>query len=235
MVDDPPRGVQHFRGIDWGASEEHPFSCVWGFRDGVGDWWIYDEYWNNSQSAVTGDHIAEINGRWPWPDGNPLYGPAFADPSRPGEINAFNAGGINCQPASNDVYKGIDLVRSLLKVNPKTRRPRLFISKKRCEHLVQEFRKYRWLKGKKSTSGSILNPKVAQPVPLKRDDDMVDAARYMLYSAQAREGAVPGSTQYSRDTAKRAGLQLDRSGAGAAAMGPTGATPATGWFQRGRQ
>lgn len=234
LVENPPKNVWHFRGLDWGASEEHPFACVWGFRDGAGDWWIYDEYWNNRQDAITSDHIQEILNRWPWPEGSPWHGPTFADPSRPGEINAFNAGGINTQPAGNDVYKGIDLVRSLLKINPRTRRPRLFISKKRCQHLVDELRKYRWLKGKKSAGGSILNPKVAQPVPLKRDDDTVDALRYLLYSAHAREGAVPGSTQFSRDTAKRSGLQLDRSGAGASAQQPIRG-PGGGWFHRTKQ
>lgn len=229
-----PAGVWHFRGTDWGASEEHPFAFGWGFRDGAGDWWIYDEYWSNRQDAITADHIAEINARWSWPEGNPFYGPNFADPSRPGEMNAFNAGGIPTMPASNDVYKGIDLVRSLLKINPRTRRPRLFIHKRRCPHLIEEMRKYRWMKGKRSTSGSILNPKVAQPVPLKRDDDSCDWLRYMLYSASMQTGVVPGSTQFSRDTAKRSGLQLDRSGAGAAAAQPIRGTPGA-WFHRNKQ
>lgn len=229
-----PSGVWHYRAVDWGASEEHPFASGWGYRDGAGDWWIYDEYWNNRQDAVTSDHIEEIQTRWPWPANSPFFGPTFADPSRPGEMNAFNLAGIDTQPASNDVFKGIDLVRSLLKINPKTRRPRLFIHKKRCPHLIEELRKYRWKKGKKNTSGTVLNPQVAKPEPLKRDDDSVDWLRYLLYSAHTREGVVPGSTKFSRDTAKRAGLQLDRSGAGASASQQVRGAGG-GWFHRTRQ
>jgi len=241
-------GLWHFRGLDWGASEEHPFATIWGARDGMGTWWIYDEYWNNSQSAVTRDHAHEIYSRWKWPTSGPYFGATFADPSRPGEINALAQGfeetktlpavpSINVQPASNSVYKGIDLVRSLLKVQPASNTPRIFICKERCPHLIDELRKYRWLKGKKATGGSILNPRVAQPVPLKRDDDCVDALRYLLLSATAHEGATPSSMTYRAFEAKRAGINLDTTGIGARsqsqAMGERGERQ--GVFKRTRK
>ena len=40
---DFPDEVTHFRAVDWGASIEHPFVCLWGYVDGQGDWKIYDE------------------------------------------------------------------------------------------------------------------------------------------------------------------------------------------------
>jgi phage terminase large subunit-like protein len=210
-VDEFPKNVEHFRGIDFGASEEHPFACVWGWRDGIGDWYIYDEYWNNSQSAITADHIQEINERskgWGWPRGvvTPHHRETFADPARPGEINALNVGHIPTFPAGNDVYKGIDCVRSLLKVNPFTHQVKLRIHP-RCKHLIEELRKYRWLKGRKPTETTVLNPKVAKPVPLKRDDDTADALRYMIYSAERGRGATPGSVDY-RQYVQRRSVQL---------------------------
>jgi hypothetical protein len=203
-----PPNVTHYRGIDWGASSEHPFTCVWGYVDGVGDWCVYDEYWCADQSKITMDHIEEIMGRWPWPD-EPSYQWSFADPSRPGEINEFAQRGIPTHPASNKVYAGIDCVRSLLKVNSETGKPKLRISGKNCPHLIEEMRKYRWKRGRRPTEGAYVNPAVASPTPLKRDDDTVDALRYMLYSASKQHGLAPGSMSH-RDYEKRKGIQVNR-------------------------
>lgn len=217
VIDPFRNGVEHYRGIDWGASEEHPFYCCWGYRDGVGDWAVYDEYWNNSQSAITADHIEEIAERskgWGWPGVmTPFYRETYADPSRPGEINAFNRAGIVVMPASNDVFKGIDCVRSLLKVSPATGKPRLYIHQ-RCKHLIEEMRKYRWRKGKKPASGA-MNPAAGKPVPLKRDDDSCDGERYMIYSTERGRGAVPGSGDVRTNAEPRHSIQArlrDRSG-----------------------
>lgn len=220
---DIPRGVFHYRGVDWGASEEHPFTTVFGYRDGVGDWFIYDEYWNNSQSKITLDHVVEIVERsqyWGWPgkwqesnngpvfasQQSPHYCETYADPSRPGELNEFNLRGIPSAPAGNDIYKGIDCIRSLLKSRPNGK-PKLLISRK-CKHLIEEMRKYRWKKGRKPTEGMILNPQVAQPIPLKRDDDTADALRYMIYSAERGRGAAPGSMSHREYAKKRRAVQI---------------------------
>lgn len=190
---DFPRGVFHFRAIDWGASEEHPFVCLWGYVDGEGNWTIYDEYWNNSQEQLLDDHIREIVERsreWGYPENysqNPFYGALFADPSRPDNIAAFNASGVWVEPANNDVYKGIECVRVALKVRPPENKPRLRILKN-CVHLIDEMRTYRWRRSRSSGANAYLNPTVAAPVPLKRDDDTVDALRYLLYSHQCRQG-----------------------------------------------
>jgi hypothetical protein len=256
-------GMTHHRGIDWGASEEHPFACTWMAYDGMGDWIVYDEYWSNDQSRITQDHAVEILARsfaWGWPvpieikqptarmkpiadavwarvaeirpGARPLldqqFGSTFADPSRPGEINAFNQMGIYVSPGMNDVYKGIDCIRSLLKVNPATDLPKLFIHE-RCKHLIEEFRKYRWMRGKKPTGTKILNPKAGKPVPLKRDDDTVDSLRYGCYSASMQRGAAPGSCDYKTYVDKRKGVQLDR---GAYRGNGNGHANGDGWFSR---
>ncbi|WP_321377074.1 hypothetical protein [Trichococcus shcherbakoviae] len=227
-------GAEHYRGADWGSSVEHPFACVWGYRDGMGDWKIYDEYWCADQGKVLMDHAIEIEARslcWGWPEPDFFEEPkdwqvdfvkqvrkrakemrpngtiwlfkqqhrdTFGDPSRPDCLTGFTNCGIRTSAASNSVYKGIDCVRSLLKVNPLTGKAKIAIHR-RCEHLIEELRKYRWMQSKKDTSGRMLNPKVAAPVPLKRDDDTVDALRYMLYSAERSRGISPatGSTYHN--------------------------------------
>ncbi len=223
--EDIPTGVFHYRGVDWGASVEHPFVCLWGYRDGAGYWTIYDEYWSIDQRAITFDHAKNIiekseywgypgewdddfapGGGWKQHKTCPHHLETYADPSRPGEINEFGTRGIPTMPASNDVFKGIDCIRSLLKPMSDGK-PRLRIHK-RCKHLIQEMRKYRWKRGVRPSEGNSRNPQVAIAAPLKRDDDCVDALRYMIFSAERGRGAVPGSMRYREYAAKRTGIQL---------------------------
>lgn len=141
---------------------------------------------------------------------------SFGDPSRPDCLTGFNNYGIRTFPAANSVYKGIDCVRTHLKVNPITGKPRILIHK-RCEHLIEELRKHRWKQSKKDTSGRMLNPQVAAPVPLKRDDDVADAFRYLLYSEQRSRGVEPSTdssyhnSQSSDRFAKSVGIPSRRS------------------------
>lgn len=244
-----PSGCWHAMGTDWGDSVEHPHCTVWGCIDGAGDWWIYDEYWCNEQTRTTYDHAQEIVERcaaWGWPTaygtvhGNqrilklnsgadPHFGINFADPSRPGEINNFSIYGIPTMPAANRVYDGINFVRALLKPHVQTGRPRIHIAR-RCKHLIEEMRKYRWRRGQKPTGGAYLNPVAAAPVPLKRDDDMCDALRYLVMSFdRGRGGGDPDKT--NRETPQRKGIQLTdrRTGAAVASRGLAGV------FKPGRQ
>ncbi len=201
-----PPNAQHYRGLDWGASAEHPFVCLWGYRDGMGDWWVYDEYWNNSQGMTMKGHADEVAARWEWPDGEQEYGPAYGDPSRPDVLNLFNELGIVTYPARNSVYKGIDTIRSFLKVNPATTKPRLFICRERCPHLIQELQSYRWKQSGANHTG--FARQAPPPVPLKKNDDTCDALRYMIYSVESSQGTAPGSMV--REPHRRASLPLER-------------------------
>ena len=212
----PPRGAYHARATDWGASLEHPYVTVWGYRDGPGDWYLYDEYWSVDQRKIVGDHAVEVRERsygWGWPkpgvdDAN--FGPNYADPSRPDCINEFNQRGVVTMQAANDVYRGIDCVRSLLKVNPYTHRPRLFIHPE-LKHTIQEHRKYRW-KTRRRVRGSMLeNPEViAKPVPLKKEDDCCDAVRYLLFTESLNVNEPAQSADYRKEDERRRCVQLQR-------------------------
>lgn len=199
-----PRGVWHRRSIDWGASAEHPFVNLWGFKNSLGQWFIYDEYWNNSQSATALDHIEEIKDRYIWPN-SPYYGSTYADPSRPDLINLFSAHGIPINAAANAVNEGIECVRRHLKVLEGLGEPMLFIDKNSCPKLASQMRTYRWMRGNKSG----LNPRAGQPKPLKRDDDAVDALRYLIYSDYSHKGEGLKSDRIMPDASKH-GILLRR-------------------------
>lgn len=235
----PPPGSWHFLGTDWGASEEHPQVTMFGYRDGMGCWLIYDEYWSNDQNLILVDHahaVMDIAEAWGWPvesiededaavrervdtlsrsgrriatEQSPLWGMNFADPSRPGEINSLNKYGIPTVGAVNDVYRGIEHVRELLRVQESIACPRLLISS-RCKHLINELRKYRWKQKKKQGRGTAINPTVVKPEPLKRDDDTCDAMRYLVMSADNGPGEAPTRGKSFADNPGGKTVQLRR-------------------------
>ena len=181
---DWPPNVWHRRGIDWGASKEHPFVCEWYFRTGAGDYFVYDEMFDD-RALLIDDRIEQIKDRWNWgetddPAGHrdQHFGMTYADPSRPDLINEFCAGGIPTSAARNNVDKGITCLQRLLRINPILKKPKLFIYRPRCKMLAIQLRALRWLR----SSGQGLNPNVARPEVLKRFDDAPDALRYGIFS-----------------------------------------------------
>ncbi len=259
-----PPGTWHDMATDWGASVEHPHASVFGCRDGVGNWLIYDEYWSSDQSKITADHVErtlDICEAWGWPietyriavsakgtrelkpgeephpgeevvqerkrfssSRDALWGMNYGDPARPGEINEFSKRGVPTSGARNKVYEGINEVRTALNCHPGTGEPGIRISS-RCKHLIEELRKYRWKRGKRATSGSLLNPQVATPVPLKRDDDMVDALRYLIFSKSLPASETISSTKKSTGAEDRKSVQLIRNKLNRAMRGATGIMP----------
>jgi hypothetical protein len=183
------------RSIAWGWPEPDFFECPGPAR----------EYYVKKVR----ERVRELRPDGVVRDEDSTYGENYADPSRPGEIQAFNYWGITTSPASNDVYKGIDLVRSRLKVHAITGKPRLYFHK-RCKHCAEEHRKYRWTRKKPN---ALWTTAAAKPVPLKKDDDCVDATRYLLASVERGRGQAPTSAD-SRVDGVREGLLLDRAGNG---------------------
>jgi hypothetical protein len=85
-----PPYAQHRRSIDWGFSVEHPFVCLWGCKDNSGHWFIYDEYWDNSQKKTAIDHFVAVVSRHEWPIESPYHGASYGDPSRPDLFRLFS-------------------------------------------------------------------------------------------------------------------------------------------------
>ena len=211
-----PPGCQHRRAIDWGAGPQNAFVCLWGYRNGWGQWSIYDEYWSTDQRMTLHDHLKVIQDRHPWPEGNPHYGTTWADPSDPGNLriaarlSQYCPGydNISISPANNNVLEGIDYVRVLLEDDPTHGEPKLLIHKENCPNLCREMRTYRWERG----SDRGLNPRDARPVPLKKDDHAVDTCRYLVFSEASHLGQAPEHVRQKLREQGRYGIQLARGG-----------------------
>lgn len=86
--------------------------------------------------------------------------------------------------AKNDVMLGVDRVKSYLKVDTKTGRPKLFIFDT-CSNLIEELTQYRWKPLQSGQEGKSQE----KEEPVKVDDHSADALRYLLMSRP--EGPKP--------------------------------------------
>lgn len=210
---EPEVGYHHRRAIDWGFGPDNAFCCLWGCRDSLGRWYIYDEYYSTNQVYTIHDHLKAIADRWPWPHPNVWYGCTYADPSEPGNLRlAERFGeyhptyrGFDIQGASNAVLEGIEHVKWLLQYENAMKSPRLRIVKANCPNLSRQMRTYRWERGTEDGR----NPRDARPQPLKKDDHAVDALRYLVYSEANKQGIIPEVKRRERNTAKY-GIQLSK-------------------------
>lgn len=198
-----PSGAQYRRGLDWGSGPENPLACLYGYKNGLGQWFIFDEYYSSDQNFTVMDHLDQIGEKFEWPPDSPTHGTTWADPSSPDCIRIAQREGFTVSSARNAVYEGINYVRYLLKRSQSIGQPMLFIHKDRCPNLARQMRTYRWVRG----VANGVNPRDAQPVPLKKDDHAVDALRYMLFSEAQHDKVWTSSMKRSRDV-RRHGIQF---------------------------
>jgi len=211
---DFPPGVYHRRGVDFGETASHPFVCEFGFRAGGDNWFIYDEYVEDTGLVLYPDRINHIKSMWPWSDSDLYHGATYADPSRPLIIAQFGKEEIPTLGARTDVHDGIETIRKLLKVDPLTGVPKLFIHK-RCKKLIDEMRRYRWIKSPAelvAERGGRLpaNPTAPRYDPLKWRDDACDALRYMIHSDSVAD-AIPMAVERQWTPRHHGVLGVDRS------------------------
>ncbi|HOA51334.1 MAG TPA: hypothetical protein PKI05_03700 [Thermogutta sp.] len=180
-------GWRFYGGIDWGASREHPFAAVIGARHVDGNWIVFEEYWNNTPHTTMTDHLNALKQLCDRLRVSPVF---FADPSRPDCIAQAMEMGFQVFPVPRAgvrsvLLESIDLVRTLLG-GDESGSPKLKVTEN-CRHCVEELRRYRW---KRPPRGVWQN--VAPPEPVKREDDTVDALRYMIWGAtrELRTGNV---------------------------------------------
>ena len=204
-----PPSLTHRRSIDWGSGQNNAQVCLFAARDGLGCWYIYDEYYSTDVTLDTIRHLKQIQDMVYWPQHNPKYGVTWADPAG---LDRFRIAGrmaeyapgyqsMNIQPAYNSQQAGIDHIKYLLTPDkalalpdvvdeytgmPKAQ-PRLFILKHKCKNLVRELRSYQWMKQPDIT----LNPKNVKMVPQDFDNHCCDALRYLLYSESCQTNVAP--------------------------------------------
>lgn len=180
------------RAIDWGTSKDHPFVTLYGARLASGRWIIYDEIFSEEQ-MISDEMVALVENKREWPKRDPAYGTTYADPARPDLMRACGRK-FSVQAANNSVYEGIESVRVAMKIAADGM-PNLIIDYERCPNLMRQLRGYRWLRSPQTG----INPKVAKPEPLKRDDDAPDALRYMIHSEGHGEGPAIGQMRVHRE------------------------------------
>lgn len=209
-----PPNVFYRRAIDWGAGPDNPFACVWAYRNGWGQWCVFDEYVSSDQQKTLLDHLCEVQDRFPWPRGNPHYGTTYADPSDPGNLRIASRlhqycpdyDNLDIGGANNSVIEGIEYVKWLLQKDPVHQRPRLLIHKKNCPVLARTFRSYRWERGTEEGR----NPRDARKVPLKKDDHALDALRYLLFTEAHKTGETPEAFRKTRSSRNDRGVRYAR-------------------------
>lgn len=184
-----PPGCIHYKALDWGASAQHPFACIWGAIDAAGRWYVYREYVSKAQVdfAFHAQKICEIDEQEGWGHDPLFYRTGFADPSRPDGFYTFANNGVPLNPANNQVIEGIETLRVLLGDPARGLPVRLLIDNERCPTLVQQMASVRWVLG--SEKG--LNPSMPKPQVLKANDDLFDCIRYLTHSVRTRQSAPP--------------------------------------------
>ena len=212
-----PPNCQHRRMIDWGSGVDNAFCCLFACRNGVGQWFVYDEYYSNDTTFSTVEHLKAVCDQQPWPQQNPAYGVTWSDPSGADRLRIASKLGsyapgydsLNIQSAKSSVEEGIEHIKWLLDRDPALAledgrpQPRLFIVKENCPNLIRQLRTYRRLRSNKSG----LNPRDAPDQVLKSDDHAVDALRYGLFTEALQAGVTP-STMSRNHSPERHGVQV---------------------------
>lgn len=119
-------------------------------------------------------------------------------------------------PANNEVSTGIDRVKQLLKLDERTKQPRLFVFDT-CTNLIEQIAQYRY---QELTPGQEMAKNMAE-APVKKDDHAVDALRYAIMSrpeepkladlkkTKREEATLSGSVQRELHDIKNRGGKQD--------------------------
>lgn len=151
--------IKDYKAIYFGADSNFPLpraAVLAGIRgDGYVD--ILDEFYQENAHV---EDLIEWLVKWQKQREWTLYG--YHDPSNPTAIDKINrTQGISCEKADNEVIEGISEVERHLSNN-------LIRINKTCVNMIREFQSYRWKKKGEE--------------PVKKDDHLMDALRYLLQS-----------------------------------------------------
>lgn len=161
-------------GIDFGSSPGHPFVYLKLCRLPNNAWLLFYEY--AAEQKLMEDHARAIKAS-PW---YVRTEPSYADTRGLQERMELKKLGVRTKPADKAVLMGIDYVGSLLRGFLPKEEPMLYIWHE-CKFTLKQFGMYRWpvkADGTPDRTG----------LPLKRDDDAMDALRYALYSDRNKPG-----------------------------------------------
>jgi phage terminase large subunit len=181
----------------------NPACWIWGAVDGDENIYIYKEFYerewvideicNGKIDKLTGERIPDKPGIYQLLGGKIPEG-AWMDPSTKREEGQGKGGSAKSEsiwdlylkalpddfpllPANRKKKAGIDRVKQYMKVNPHTKRPKLFIFNT-CTHLIDEISRYRYAEIPLSRVGTVAE----KEEPMKIDDHACDALRYLIMS-----------------------------------------------------
>ena len=163
-------------GLDFGF--EHPTALViYGIREDI--YYQYEEVYQ--RKLTSSDIIDIIKQKMVDYDIDIIY----CDSARPEIIEDLQRAGIPAEAAIKDVFDGIMHVKSLIGDK------KLYINKE-CHYTLREYDSYIW--DAKNT---------VKEVPIKANDDCMDASRYALYSDSRNLGVSTIDIMGSRETAEQ--------------------------------
>jgi PBSX family phage terminase large subunit len=171
-------------GLDHGFT--NPAAAIFGAVDNDGNLVIYDEFYEREwliEDIVKKGIVPKV--------GTDKISGIYIDPSTKAKRNQANGrvysdfstyvenlpDNLPLLSANNEVSTGIDRVKTFLKVDPKTKRPRLTIFST-CRNLLEEIGEYRWAELSASQEGN----KNQKEEPRKYNDHAMDALRYLVMS-----------------------------------------------------
>jgi hypothetical protein len=179
---DIPADANRYRTFDFG--QRNPTVCLWAYDDGE-HLVFYDEFEvENLPGAYLADNINRIEQGRSWHHASANHAvPAkiarsYGDPSGTAYIADLRAEDISVQKADNNLMGGISTVRAGLESG------RIRFMKGRCPVTVKQMKKYQW---QTSSDG-----KPMPEAPLKVDDHLPDAVRYLVQSLKTRSGKITG-------------------------------------------
>ena len=175
-----PDGWRKFRGIDFGFN--NPFGVLWAALSDDNVWVIYAEHYKSQETLRY--HSERIHA---YGNGD-RYEATYADHDAQGRRELQELG-IETTPARKAVNDGIEKVQQALKVQANGK-PRLRIFKS-CHNLIRELGGYRYPDGTDS--------KDPKDEPLKVNDHLVDALRYVIYSTERGGPSFRAITQIDDD------------------------------------
>lgn len=183
-----PEGWHRIVGADHGF--QNPTAMLWGAIDHDGNVVIYKELYR--RETLIKDICAEFKEKCGITPANPRgtdpVAAIYIDPStkaRRGQsgVSDFSTyleylpKHVALVLANNDVSPGIDRVKTFLRINPKTKKPRLTIFSN-CVNLIEEIGEYRWAELSAGQEGQ----KNQKEEPRKYNDHACDALRYLIMS-----------------------------------------------------
>jgi PBSX family phage terminase large subunit len=165
----PKKVEDRYCGVDFGYTNPAGMLLIEKDTDGV--YWVLDEYY---QKEKTTPEIIEFAASW-------KARKYYPDPAEPDRVKEMKSAGLNVRDVSKDTVAGINIVREMFKSG------RIKIDS-RCTNLIWELETYHYPDSQREKN------ETEQPV--KKDDHLCDALRYVIYMQESGKTGRIAKTFY---------------------------------------